>query len=232
MIRLIPCKLLVALACSLITVAAWAQKMEAPPTMAVGDKWTYRFHDKGNKRDPYIYTNEVKTVDATSAWLYGETQEPNARTPKFVWRYDARRAAFVERFDFDATAANGAGARTRNTQSDDDLLQFPLEVGKKYPAKFAFPNREGYTEYKAEVEAFEKIKVEAGEFDAFRIKYAGWWTRTANGSGTGRAEFTVWYAPTVKAIVKREFMDRNQGGQLWNNQTTELVKWEPTGTPK
>lgn len=208
--------------------------MDAPPTMTVGDKWTYQFHDQGNKRDPYLYTNEVQRVDALSAWLYSETQDPAEQTPKSIWRYDLKRAGLMERFAFSETAPNGVGSRVNDRQKNDDLLQFPLEVGKKYAVKWFWRNEngEGYTDYKAEVEAFEKVRVLAGEFDAFRIKYSGWWN--AN-SFTGRAEMTVWYAPAGKREVKVEYLDRTRGNrtrgnQLWNQRVWQLVQWEPAGS--
>ena len=58
----------------------------------VGDKWTYRFHNKGDKREPYALTNQVKAVDGTSAWIYGESQQVNSQLPRYVWRYDIKRA--------------------------------------------------------------------------------------------------------------------------------------------
>ena len=206
--------------------------MDAPPLMEVGDKWTARFHNKGDKREPYLFTNEVKAVDSTSAWICSETQEPNAQRPRALWRYDLKRADFLERFEFDPAAPNGAGNRLLNRQPNDDNLRFPLSVGKKYSVKSHWDNGEGYTELKAEVQAFEKVKVEAGEFDAYRIKYEGWWTRTKNGNFSGRAESTQWYAPTVKRLIKSEFFDRTTGGQIWTQNTFELVKWEPAGSGK
>lgn len=226
-------KLCAALACSLLATITWAQTMDAPPTMVVGDKWTYRVNDKGNNKDPYLYTNEVKSVDGASAWLYSETQDPKAAAPKYVWRYDLKRAGFMERFDFDATAPNGAGRRTIDWQPSDDFLQFPLTVGKKYAAKRFWADGKGYTEYKAEVEGFEKIKVEAGEFDAFRIHYVGWWKWPNDTSQNyNRAEETDWYAPTVKRVVRSEYLSQISQGQRWDQQTTELVKWEPASTSK
>lgn len=205
--------------------------MDTPPTMEVGDKWTYRFHDKGDKRDPYTFTNEIKSVDITSAWILGETQQPNV-PPKYVWRYDLKRAGALERFEFDPAAPNGAGKRTFDGPKNDDGYQFPLVVGKKFTVKEHWNDGNGYTEYKAEVEAFEKVTVEAGTFDAFRIKYSGWWTCTSGGTGSGRAERIRWYSPVTKNIVKGEAFDRTPGNQIWNLNTSELVKWEPAPKAK
>ena len=127
-------KLWFTVGCGLLAVAARAQTVDAP-TIAVGDKWTYRFHNQGDKREPYLFYNEVKAVDNASAWLYGESQQPNAQPPKYVWRMDLKRAEYLERFEFDPAAANGAGKRLINRQTNDDSLQFRLSVGKKYALK-------------------------------------------------------------------------------------------------
>jgi hypothetical protein len=205
---------------------AWAQKAEAP-LFEVGDKWTYKFTNLGDRRDPYTFFNQTMHVDQNSAWVYGETQDPNSREPQFAWRYDNKRAGFMESFSINLKNADKLGGRRTNNMPNDDLVKFPLEVGKEWPVKLTWGNGEGYSEYKAKVESFEKIKVEAGEFEVFKITLKGFWNRTANGSGSGRQEQVFWYSPLVKREVKSTFQQRTYGGQLWNNNESELVKWEP-----
>lgn len=217
----------VALVLSVFAFGVGAQTLDAPAAPEVGDKWTYRYHNKGDKREPYLYVNEVKARDGASAWVYGESQQPNANPPKYVWRVDLAKAAYVERFAFDAAAANGAGARLANRQANDSWLQFPLAVGKSYKVKVTWDDGKGFDEYTAEVQAFEKIKVEAGEFDAYRVRYSGYWNRRDGGNYSGRAEQVGWYAPVVKGTVKWSYTNRSSNGGPWNDTTTELVKWEP-----
>lgn len=218
--------LVVAAAFSVVALAtASAQKLDATPQMHVGDKWTYRYINSGDRREPYIFTHEVKRIDGNDAWLYGESTEPGTQNPKYWWRYDHKRAGLMERFAYDESAPNSLGTRIANRQKNDDFLQYPLEVGKKYNAKEYWSN--GYTDWKIEVEAFEKIKTEAGEFDTFRVKATGWWTRTSNGSGSGRAEATGWVTPTAKREVRWQYMDRTPNGSMWNENKSELIKWEP-----
>lgn len=100
-------------------------------------------------------------------------------------------------------------------------------MGKEWTVKETWGDGNGYTEHKAKVEGFEKIKVEAGEFEAFKVTLKGFWNLTANGNGSGRAERVIWYAPQIKREVKRAYTDRNQGGSLWNQNEQELVKWKP-----
>ena len=211
---------------SLLSGVVWAQTVDAPPVVSVGDKWTYRFHNIADKREPYLFTNEVKSLDGESAWIYADSMDPGAQPAKSIWRMDLRRAEFVERFEFDPAAQNAAGKPLVDRRANDISLQFPLAVGKKYKVKQNYDNGTGFTEYNAEVEAMEKVKVEAGEFDTYRIKYTGFWTTRAGRSFSGRSELTRWYAPVVKAFVKSEFSNRTTDFQPWNHNKTELVKFE------
>lgn len=205
-----------------------AQTLDAPALPGVGDKWTYRFHNKGDKREPYLYSNQIKTIDGDSAWVYSETNETNARYPRSVWRQEMRSAEFVERFEFDEAAANGAGKSIVNRAKNDKWLQFPLAVGKKYTVKRHWDNGNGFDEFTAEVQATEKVKVEGGEFDSYRIRFTGFWNQRVGGNYSGRSENIFWYAPEVKGVVKWLYTNRNSGGSAWNDMTTELVKWEPS----
>lgn len=206
---------------------ASAQTQDAPIAPVAGDKWTYQHHNKGDKLEPYLYSHQVKKIDGTSAWIQGESRQPNARRPAFVVRQDTARLENVELFEFDAAAPNGAGQRVYDRSKVDGWLQFPLAVGKKYTVKRTWDNGEGFDELTAEVKAFEKVKVQAGEFDAYRITYAGFWNRRAGGNFSGRTEHEVWYAPAAKSVVRWHYMNRTSNGGSWNNTATELVKFEP-----
>ena len=74
--------------------------------------------------------------------------------------------------------------------------------------------------------AFEKIKTEAGEFEAYRIKLAGWWTNPSRNI-TGRESVSIHFAPAIKKFVKWDNSSRTSNGMPWNDVEMELVKWEP-----
>jgi hypothetical protein len=210
-----------------ITCGAAAQTLESPIAPVVGDKWTYQNHNKGDKREPYLYSNQVKAIDGASAWIQGESKETNARLPRYVWRHDVAKAENIELFEPDDAAANGAGKRVVDRSKNDALLQFPLAVGKKYKVKRNWDNGRGFDDLEAEVQAFEKIKVAAGEFDSYRIRYTGFWNQREGGNYTGRMEHMVWYSPAAKSTVKWHYTNRTSNGGSWNDVLTELVKWEP-----
>ena len=206
---------------------AHAQALESQAVFDVGDKSTYRFHNKGDRKEPHLFTDQAYKSEAGSGWLYGESKDPAARRKQYIWRYDYKRGDAKEGFEFNPRNPTEPGDRFSNRQPMDDRIQFPLTIGKRFSVREDWPNGQGYTEYKGEVEALEKIKTEAGEFEAYRIKLAGWWNRTSNGSGSGRAQFTRWFAPAVKRVVNAEFFELQSNDSPWTQESTELVKWEP-----
>ena len=199
---------------------AFAQTLETHPVFDVGDKWTYSFQNRGERKEPYTYTHQVYKLDSESGWLYGETKEPNTTRPQSIWRYDFKRADNKEGFNFNPTTPTKPGERYSNRQANDDWVQLPLFVGKKYKVKEFRSNGELFVEYDAEVSAFEKVKMPAGEFDAFRISGVGWFR---NQFGNHRVSQRHFYAPTVKRLVKGEYIERDHSVEnVW-----ELIKWEP-----
>lgn len=214
---------------SLLTahLGAPAQRLDTLPAPRVGDKWTYRYTNLGDKREPQLYHSEVKRLQGRDAWIYGETQDPNASAARYWWRVDTVRGAFLERFDHDPNAPEQLGKQNQNNQRNGDPIQAPLEIGKKYELREHWPSGNGHTDWSAEVKALERLKTEAGEFDAYRIEYVGWWNRTAGNNVRGRAELTRWYAPAVKQDLKRIYLSRTPSSQPLDHNMLELVKWEP-----
>ncbi len=200
---------------------------ETNPKFDVGDKWTFRYQDTGNNKDPYLYTNQVYKSEAGSAWLYGETQNPSSQRKQFIHRYDHQHYGAKEKFEFLADTPKVPGQRYSNLMKEDEVIQFPLSVGKKYAVKWDYDNGGGYSQYTVEVVAFEKIKVEAGEFDTYQLKLSGYWYNTTGNKASGPSQETLWFAPKVKRIVKSEYIDRTTARMAFNSSTEELVKWEP-----
>jgi hypothetical protein len=50
---------------------------------------------------------------------------------------------------------------------------------------------------------YEKVRVPAGEFDAFKLEAQGTW-ESPQAPFPGAADEIYWYAPAVRAIVKKE----------------------------
>ncbi|HXY05433.1 MAG TPA: hypothetical protein VEI05_02715, partial [Burkholderiaceae bacterium] len=114
------------------------------------------------------------------------------------------------------------------TNSDKRLLNFPLEVGKKWKSNNNFVDHTykemtGSETYSVEVTGYEKVKVQAGEFDAFKLKAKSSWNMKSGDVGTH--VFTYWYAPKVRAVVKDSELIASQGWGLpeW---TCELAEFQ------
>jgi hypothetical protein len=223
--------LVACLACG-VQNAARAQALELQPAFDIGDKWTYHYQDKGNFKEPYLYTHQAYKSEAGSGWLYCETQSPTDSHKQYILRYDYKSGDAKERFRFNPKNPSEPGDEI--SRRSDDILHFPLAVGKKYNVKWDYPSGKGYYEYKVEVEALEKIQVEAGEFAAYRIKMDGLWQNVVTNGSSGQSQYILWYAPTAKRIVKTDYSEnhtqggfRVSGARPYVSWTLELVKWEP-----
>lgn len=218
--------LMASLGCG-IQAGVHAQTLEAQPAFDVGDKWTFRFQNTGDRKEPSTFTSQAFKSETGSGWLFGETQNPQSARKQYITRYDYKRGGGKENFEFKPNDPAHKGNRYSESMKKDDEIQFPLSVGKTYKIRLDYPNGKGYFEFKAEVEGFEKVKVEAGEFDAYRIKLDGWWYNTRDNQSHGRAQITHWFSPTAKRIVKTESQDQTGMGTVFNSSNMELVKWEP-----
>ena len=210
---------------------AYAQTLQAMPEFDIGDKWTYKMQNKGDRKEPYLVVRQAFKSEAGSGWAYIETKNPEVSRKQTISRFDYKRGDFKENFAFDTSLPDFKGSRVNNYQPLEDVFQLPLNVGKKYTVKWLWNNGNGFDEYKVEVADFGKVRIEAGEFDAYRVNLVGFWNRTGGDptgwTGAGRAGQTYWYAPDIKQVVKFESFGRHNNGSPWNEFVSELVKWEP-----
>lgn len=114
----------------------------------------------------------------------------------------------------------------RSDNSDLKLLSFPLEVGKKWTFANDFLQKDvsykGRSDMDVAVIGYEKVRVPAGEFDAFKLEAKG---KSGVGGAANPGSTTVartyWYAPAARAIVKHESRNPNRG-----IETIELVSFK------
>jgi hypothetical protein len=168
-------------AMSTVSVTVLAQTADRP-TLKVGDRWTYEVR-AGQSR--------VKSVD--------RLREITAVTPERIEGTE-NGSAFVMTTDL-----NNVESALRK-DSDQRLLSFPLQVGKKwsFSDEYTDYSRDGIVgkmDVDAEVVGYEKVRVPAGEFDAFKLQADG--KRIEGGNTTG-ISWTYWYAPAARAVVKWE----------------------------
>ena len=105
------------------------------------------------------------------------------------------------------------GEVVRGAKPHDGLFRFPLHVGKKYTARFTL-FRKGRKRGRditrnIEVAGFEKVKVPAGTFDAFKLDVKD-----------KIMEKTYWYSPELKLWVKK--IERHPKLGI---STTELIEY-------
>ncbi|GIK47116.1 MAG: hypothetical protein BroJett012_30190 [Betaproteobacteria bacterium] len=110
----------------------------------------------------------------------------------------------------------------------DAPLQFlpaELQLGKKWTASFKRMDRGQvtYAYYELHIVSREKVKVPAGEFDAFRIEGRGW-----NRSIGSQLEVNLWVVPGLNFHVKWEWVVRNRG-RFIITQRHELVAYRQQG---
>ena len=104
--------------------------------------------------------------------------------------------------------------------SNERGLSFPLQVGKQWEAANEWVSHidneaSGTEKLTVTVVGYERVRVRAGEFDAFKLKWkSNWWDKTNNNPGT--TESTYWYAPAARTVV-------------WLD---ELVSWPGGGKPE
>jgi hypothetical protein len=115
----------------------------------------------------------------------------------------------------------------RQSESNQRLLQFPLEVGKRwqYTSEWMFKPKasRGTLAVDVTVAGYEPVDVPAGRFEAFKLLAVGELGGTAP-SGTffaGQTRTTIWYAPQARAIVRSIHFNPYQG-----TTTVELVEFQ------
>jgi len=113
---------------------------------------------------------------------------------------------FYDKHSLNFIAQQVDGKTVMASLPDDGRYQWPLEVGKKWTVTFQFKmaGRKSFPVSKHyEVEAFEKVTVPAGTFDAFRV-------RGISGKKV-KSTILLWWAPEVNMTVKIEYFkgDKN-----------------------
>jgi hypothetical protein len=172
---------------------------------------------------------ERPDVGVGDAWQFVVYYAVPSRTPNRVW--------LVQSVHDDAIVGTENGQPLRLSrdlnprdspvieQSGTELLRFPLRVGQQWTSvsqvRFKDNGSKARVETQVRVEAYERIAVVAGDFDAFRLVSTGT-IRGSSYAGSGQLEgetkSTYWYAPAARAIVKATSRSTYRG-----ESTVELV---------
>jgi hypothetical protein len=114
------------------------------------------------------------------------------------------------------------------TQWDTEPLRFPMRVGQQWQhagrVRFKDNGSQARVHTQVQVEAWERVQVVAGAFDAFRLRARGAIEGTSYGGIAqlrGESHTVYWYAPAARAIVKWTNRSTYRG-----ESTVELVDFE------
>lgn len=169
------------------------------PIFKVGDRWKLEQKDKRTGVKESDLARQITAVSATQIEAI-ENDGKLIMTPEL---------AVIE-------------SPTITITGEAKTLSFPLELSKKWDYKYSFKNKVSGNAVRWQLDAnvvtYEKVKVPAGEFDAFKIQYKGYWNNETT-TRNGRLQITNWYAPSARAIVKTEYDD---GFNNWIRELTEL----------
>lgn len=104
------------------------------------------------------------------------------------------------------------GRKTDWAKPHIGVLNFPLFVAKKYTSEYDFNggNWSGHVKSDITIQSYEKVKVPAGIFEAFKIRVENEWVK-----------IIYWYSPHLKLFVKVVIDDPVQGHIL-----KELVEYK------
>lgn len=177
----------------------------APPVYKIGDTWSYAYVDELTPANNSASDQTVVQVSTEHTVLEGKR---------------ATGQAFEVELDPNGNLMHsGQYAPTPN----DGRLKFPMSVG----ASWLFEYDVGSVHYKGEnkVAAMEDIQTKAGSLQAYRIESSGEFT-SAGWHDAGRFAQTIWYAPSVKRIVKADWISKFGARTTQTTTHLELTKFQ------
>ncbi|HJV03071.1 MAG TPA: hypothetical protein VJ752_21220 [Burkholderiaceae bacterium] len=188
----------------------------AAPQVVVGDSWTYQYTDVWKHLPGNLNRVEVTAVDDSGIHVDIKRAASGALVSK--QRY-SRELNPIDRgrMHFDPAFQRYA---------------FPLEPGKEWSSDATGENpsvgKRWRYRFQGKALGWEKIKVQAGEFDALKIQVTGYYHGEEVGSngGSGQLNETLWYAPAVNNFVKLEYQDTDWNGRTFNRDQWELAAYQ------
>lgn len=163
--------------------------------LAVGATWLYDATDGDKKWEMSVEISGKENVDGVSCFvLEAHGQNNKARGQTFISVQD--KGIYVKKF----TGGNAMlGKMDQALNPPIPLMEFPLKTGKKWSwtGTFKFMLKEFSFTTQSEVLAKEKIKVPAGNFEAFKVRTK----RLLNNKLMG--EETRWYAPGTGLVMSK-----------------------------
>jgi hypothetical protein len=173
----------------------------ARPDVRVGDWWKYRVTDS------YTKLTQSISIEVTGV----AENRINTRRSVLDTPGPATAGGLVEIWDRDW---NQIRAGDTEFTPYYPVLKFPLEPGTKWAGVVQWYSGSGTLRHQltAQAAARERVVVPAGSFEAIRIAVRGTISETGSinyYAQTGSITGTIWYAPLVGQIVKKEIVHRD-----------------------
>lgn len=208
------------LAFAATTPTAFAQKADRP-NWVVGDKWEYKTLQRNDGNRVGAYQHEIEKISDGKIFVRRSSKNSEGvMVPRELITFNA---------DMNYVTRSTPGV---TSTPDAQLLNWPLESNKKYPAEFSWVNsvnaQKGNNDYKVQVSGPEELTVEAGTFQVYKVTAKGFWNnKLPDFTASGQSTQTIWYAPEIKRWVKWELQDRSARNTLNNDTVDELIKFTP-----
>lgn len=116
---------------------------------------------------------------------------------------------------------NPMSIRGRKFETPLAMMPGEIQLGKKWTASnvSSVNGQRSIVKYDIKIAAVEKIRVPAGDFDAFRVEAHGW-----NLTNDIELSETNWLVPGLNFSVKRETLRRRRSGQIVLSERLELME--------
>jgi len=185
----------------LVPVISLAQTMEPTKTLEMGDKASYAWKNRSESETVIFEVVEVNGVEVKMVERRG------AKTGDRIYVSD--KGGFSKSLCW--------AIHEQCTFSSPNLMVvFPLEKGKKWTNSQSSEGEswKADTEKKHKVVRLQKVKVSAGEFEAYKIKFSGKVTGTTNAGQKFKIseKATYWYALVngKPVMVKLQYSNSNK----------------------
>ena len=197
------------------------------PDIRVGDRWKYRI------TDTYTKLTEFASIEVTSVGE-GRIQTRGSRSTLDA-PSSATAGSLVEIWDRDWNQIRSGDIEFTPFYP---ALKFPLEPGTQWSGVVQWHGGSGTLRHQltAQAAAWERVVVPAGSFDAIRIVVRGSISETGTlnyYAQSGTLSGTMWYAPLVGRIVRKEFVHRDNTPTALGNlaERWELLEYQSNQKP-
>lgn len=176
--------------------------IQAPPTVRVGDVWTYRENDDYTGIDRGVFRLEVTAVTAsgigTRLTLPGGSVVDETYDPQWAW-------VAVSNRNWDWLSRLAPGSAIVQFEPPFESTPFPLQAGRSWSDNLVAINPATQARTPIQVSSrarcWEKITVPAGSFDVMRIERTAYVQDLAWNKSQTTLRMVEWYVPAVNRAV-------------------------------